>query len=39
VTTLQDVRNLRAMNLYGAIVGRAYYEGSFDLAQAIQEAQ
>ncbi|NLB38560.1 MAG: 1-(5-phosphoribosyl)-5-[(5-phosphoribosylamino)methylideneamino]imidazole-4-carboxamide isomerase [Clostridiales bacterium] len=38
VTTIDDVRALRAMGLYGAIVGRAWYEGSFDLAKGLQEA-
>lgn len=39
VTTMEDVRGLRKTGLYGAIVGRAYYEGSFDLSAGIQEAQ
>ncbi len=38
VTTLEDVKRLRDMGLYGAIVGKAYYAGTLDLAQAIQEA-
>ena len=38
VTTLEDVRRLRDMGLYGAIVGKAYYAGTLDLAQAIREA-
>ena len=38
VTTLDDVKRLRDMGLYGAIVGKAYYAGTLDLAEAIQEA-
>lgn len=38
VTTLDDVRRLRRLGLYGAIVGRAYYEGGFDLAAGVREA-
>lgn len=38
VTTLDDVKRLRDMGLYGAIVGKAYYAGTLDLAEAIQAA-
>lgn len=38
VTTLDDVKRLRDMGLYGAIIGKAYYAGTIDLAQAIEEA-
>ena len=38
VSSLDDVRRLRAMNLYGAIIGKAYYTGAIDLAQAIEVA-
>lgn len=38
VTTLDDIRRLRDMGLYGAIIGKAYYAGTVDLAQAIREA-
>jgi len=38
VTTLDDVKKLRDMGLYGAIIGKAYYAGTIDLAQAIREA-
>ncbi len=38
VTTLDDVKRLRDMGLYGAIIGKAYYAGTLDLAQAIKEA-
>ncbi len=36
VTTLDDVKRLRDMGLHGAIIGKAYYAGSIDLAQAIE---
>lgn len=38
VTTLDDIRRLRDMGLYGAIIGKAYYAGTLDLAQAMKEA-
>lgn len=38
VTTLDDVKKLRDMGLYGAIIGKAYYAGTIDLAEAIREA-
>lgn len=38
VTTLDDVKRLRDMGLYGAIIGKAYYAGTIDLAQAVAEA-
>ena len=34
VSTLEDVRSLRAMNLYGAIIGKAYYTGDINLKEA-----
>lgn len=36
VSTLDDVRALRDMGLYGAILGRAIYTGDIDLAEAIE---
>ena len=36
VSSLDDVIRLREMNLYGAIIGRAYYVGAIDLKQAIE---
>ncbi len=38
VTTVEDVKRLRDMGLYGAIIGKAYYAGTIDLAQAVEEA-
>jgi phosphoribosylformimino-5-aminoimidazole carboxamide ribotide isomerase len=38
VSSLEDVRALKEIGLYGAIVGRAYYTGAVDLAAAIREA-
>jgi len=36
VTTLQNVRDLNARNLFGCIIGRALYEGQIDLAAALE---
>lgn len=38
VTTLDDVEQLRDMGLYAAIIGKAYYAGTIDLAQAVEAA-
>ena len=38
VSTLEDIRALRAMDLHGAIVGKAYYIGAIDLKEAIEVA-
>lgn len=36
VSNNRDVERLAAMGLYGAIIGKAYYAGSIDLAQAVK---
>ena len=38
VSSLEDVRALRALELYGAIIGKAYYTGAIDLKEAIEAA-
>ncbi len=38
VSSLDDVRHLASLGLYGAIIGKAYYTGAIDLATAIREA-
>jgi phosphoribosylformimino-5-aminoimidazole carboxamide ribotide isomerase len=38
VSSLDDIRALKELGLYGAIVGKAYYTGAVDLKQAIGEA-
>lgn len=35
VSSLDDVKTLRDMNLYGAIIGKAYYTGAIDLSEAL----
>ena len=39
VSTLDDVEKLSKMNLYGAIIGKAYYTGDIDLRRAIEVAE
>lgn len=39
VTDLEDIRALSRMNLYGAIVGKAYYTGAIDIRDAVRIAQ
>ena len=39
VTTIDDVRELRAMNTYGAILGKALYQNTIDLKEAVEVAR
>ena len=39
VSTLDDINALREMDLYGAIIGKAYYTGAIDLKQALEAAK
>ena len=39
VSTIEDVKALREMKLYGAIIGKAYYTGAIDLREAIEVAK
>ena len=39
VSSLEDVRRLREQDLYGAIIGKAYYTGAVDLREAIEVAK
>ena len=38
VSSNGDLERLHAMGLYGAIIGKAYYAGTVDLARAVKEA-
>ena len=35
VSSISDVEALKNMNIYGAIIGKAYYTGAIDLARAV----
>ena len=39
VTDISDIQALREMDLYGAIIGKAYYTGAIDLKEAIEVAK
>ena len=39
VSSIEDVKRLAAQDLYGAIVGRAYYSGDINLKDAIEVAR
>lgn len=39
VSTLDDVKALADMGIYGAIIGKAYYTGAIDLKEAIEVAE
>lgn len=39
VSTLEDIKALRALDLYGAIIGKAYYIGAIDLCEVLEAAK
>lgn len=39
VSTLEDLRRLRETDLYGAIIGKAYYTGAVNLKEAVEVAR
>ena len=39
VSSLQDVMELAKMNIYGAIIGKAYYIGEINISDAVKAAQ
>ena len=39
VSTLEDIRQLRQLDIYGAIIGKAYYTGAIDLKDALEAAK
>ena len=39
VSSIEDISRLAAMNIHGAIVGKAYYTGAVNLRQAIEVAR
>ena len=39
VSSIDDVKKLREIDLYGAIIGKAYYLGAIDLKEAVEVAK
>ena len=39
VSSVDDIKALRALELYGAIIGKAYYTGAIDLREALEAAK
>ncbi len=39
VSSMEDVQKLAALNIHGAIIGKAYYTGAIDLNEAIEVAK
>ena len=39
VSSIDDVARLRQLNMYGAIIGKAYYTGAISLEEVIREAK
>ena len=39
VSSMEDIRQLRKMDIYGAIIGKAYYTGAICLQEAIEVAK
>ena len=39
VSSIEDIKALRCIDLYGAIIGKAYYIGAIDLGEALEAAK
>ena len=39
VSSIEDIRALREMELYGAVIGRAYYTGAIKISEALEVAK
>ena len=39
VSSIEDVKRLAELDLYGAIIGKAYYTGAIALEEAIEVAK
>ena len=39
VSSIDDVESLRKMDLYGAIIGKAYYTNAISISEAIEVAK
>ena len=39
VSSIEDVKKLREIDIYGAIIGKAYYTGAIDLTEALKVAK
>ena len=39
VSSMEDIHQLRKMDIYGAIIGKAYYTGAIDLTEALEVAK
>ena len=39
ISSIEDIRALREMELYGAVIGRAYYTGAIKISEALEVAK
>jgi len=39
VSSMDDILALKEMDMYGAIIGKAYYTGAIDLREAVKTVQ
>lgn len=39
VSTIDDVKALRALDIYGAIIGKAYYTGAMSIREAVEASR
>ena len=39
ISDIDDIKALRQLGLYGAIIGKAYYTGAIDLKDALEAAK
>ena len=39
VSSMDDIKKLRTLDIYGAIIGKAYYTGAINICEAVEEAK
>ena len=39
VTSIEDIKKLSSLNIYGAIIGKAYYTGAIKIDEAVLLAE
>ncbi|MBO5067805.1 MAG: 1-(5-phosphoribosyl)-5-((5-phosphoribosylamino)methylideneamino)imidazole-4-carboxamide isomerase, partial [Clostridia bacterium] len=39
VSSIDDVKKLKALGIYGAIIGKAYYTGAISIKEAVEVAR
>ena len=39
VSSIDDIKKLRTLDIYGAIIGKAYYTGAINIREAVEAAK